>query len=89
MYASAKLNAKFIGYDIANVLKILTNDMGVGFENIHLIGHGLGAHIVGYTGKKLSGKISRITGRYTYTVINSLCKFTQNVWQHALITPCV
>jgi len=64
MYASAKINVKYIGYDIAKVLNILSNDMSVGSENIHLIGHGLGAHIVGYTGKKLSGKISRITGRY-------------------------
>ncbi|KAL5241647.1 hypothetical protein ACI65C_009057 [Semiaphis heraclei] len=62
MYESAKLNAKYIGNDIANVLEILTNKMSVGFENIHLIGHGLGAHIVGYTGKQLSGKMSRITG---------------------------
>ncbi|XP_015373142.1 PREDICTED: pancreatic lipase-related protein 2-like isoform X2 [Diuraphis noxia] len=61
LYESAKINSKYIGYDIANVLKILTNNMSVGSENIHLIGHGLGAHIVGYTGKKLSGKISRIT----------------------------
>lgn len=66
MYESAKLNAKYIGNDIANVLEILTNKMSVGFENIHLIGHGLGAHIVGYTGKQLSGKMSRITGRYIY-----------------------
>ncbi|XP_001949067.2 pancreatic lipase-related protein 2 isoform X1 [Acyrthosiphon pisum] len=62
MYSSAKINVKYIGYDIAKVLNILSNDMSVGSENIHLIGHGLGAHIVGYTGKKLSGKISRITG---------------------------
>ncbi|CAI6364846.1 unnamed protein product [Macrosiphum euphorbiae] len=62
MYASAKINAKYIGYDIAKVLNILSKDTSVGSENIHLIGHGLGAHIVGYTGKKLSGKISRITG---------------------------
>ncbi|XP_060837208.1 pancreatic lipase-related protein 2-like [Rhopalosiphum padi] len=61
-YASAKIDVKYIGYDIAKVLKILTNNMKVGSENIHLIGHGLGAHIVGYTGKKLNGQIPRITG---------------------------
>ncbi|XP_025197451.1 pancreatic lipase-related protein 2-like [Melanaphis sacchari] len=62
MYTSAKINAKHIGYDIAKVLNILTNNMSVGSDNIHLIGHGMGAHIVGYTGKKLNGQIPRITG---------------------------
>lgn len=62
MYASAKINAKYIGDDIANVLKMLTDNMSVGSENIHLIGHGLGAHIVGHTGNELNGEISRITG---------------------------
>lgn len=61
-YASAKINVKYIGYDIAKVLNILTNNMKLGSENIHLIGHGMGAHIVGYTGKKLNGQIPRITG---------------------------
>jgi len=64
MYSSAKINVKYIGYDIAKVVNILTNNMNVGSKNIHLIGHGLGAHIVGYTGKKLSGQIPRITGTY-------------------------
>jgi len=64
-YASAKINVKYIGYNIAKVLKILTNNMKVGSENIHLIGHSMGAHIVGYTGKKLNGQISRITSIYS------------------------
>jgi len=64
-YASAKINVKYIGYDIAKVLTILTNNMKVGSENIHLIGHGMGAHVVGYTGKKLNGQIPRITGIYS------------------------
>lgn len=62
MYASAKINAEYIGYDIAKVLNILMKNMGKGSEKIHLIGHGLGAHIVGFTGKKLNGQIPRITG---------------------------
>ncbi|CAH1714697.1 unnamed protein product [Aphis gossypii] len=60
-YASVKINVKYIGYNIVKVLKIFTNNMKVGSENIHLIGHGMGAHIVGYTGKKLNGQIPRIT----------------------------
>ena len=73
MYVSAKINVKYIGYDIAKVLKILTNNMKVGSENIHLIGHGMGAHIVGYTGKKLNGQIPRITGTYMSSVFFKKC----------------
>lgn len=61
-YKVAKHNAKYIGYDIAEVLKILTKNMTKGVENIHLIGHSMGAHIVGFTGKSLTGQIPRITG---------------------------
>lgn len=63
-YPSAKINVKRIGGDIARVLTTITTDTNVGLKNVHLVGHGLGAHIVGHTGKELSGKIPRITGKY-------------------------
>lgn len=61
-YAVAKIRAKYIGYDIAKVLRKITYDMTQGVENIHLIGHSMGAHIVGFTGKNLTNQIPRITG---------------------------
>ena len=32
------------------------------YDDIHLIGHSLGAHCVGYVGQNLTGLIGRITG---------------------------
>lgn len=32
------------------------------FDNIHILGHSLGAHIAGFVGSNLDGKIARITG---------------------------
>lgn len=68
-YGVAKYKAKHIGHDIAKILKMMTRNMTVGVEGIHLVGHGLGAHIVGFTGKKLFGKIPRITGNCIYFVL--------------------
>lgn len=62
-YDDAKRNAKSIGIELANVLRKITNNMKEGVENIHLIGHSLGAHIVGFTGKTLVDQIPRITGK--------------------------
>ena len=35
---------------------------GLRYDDVHLIGHSLGAHCVGYVGKNLTGQIGRITG---------------------------
>lgn len=68
-YKVAKHNAKYIGYDIAQVLKKITKNTTEGFENIHLIGHSMGAHIVGFTGKMLTGQIPRITGNFFLNLV--------------------
>lgn len=61
-YVTAKLRAKYIAKDIAEVLQKITRDMTEGVEKLHLIGHSMGAHIVGLTGKILTNQIPRITG---------------------------
>jgi len=63
-YGVAKIRAKHIGHDIAKVLTRITNNLTEGVENIHVIGHSMGAHIAGFVGKNLVDKIPRITGKY-------------------------
>lgn len=58
------MRTKYIGKDIAEVLKRITNNMTEGVEYLHLIGHSLGAHIVGIVGNILTNQIPRITGNY-------------------------
>lgn len=55
-----------VGRHIAEFVDYLV-DNGARLEDIHLIGHSLGAHVVGVAGSLVeSGKISRITGTYLY-----------------------
>lgn len=67
-YAGAKLRAKHIAKDIANVLKKVTYNMTVGVQDLHLVGHSMGAHITGFVGKILiDPMVPRITGKSTAT----------------------
>ncbi|XP_060837207.1 lipase member H-A-like [Rhopalosiphum padi] len=61
-YSVARARAKHIAHDIAKVLTRVTNNLTEGVENMHLIGHSMGAHIVGFVGKNLVDTIPRITG---------------------------
>lgn len=52
-----------VGYVISEFLDRLVELTGINPSNIHLIGHSLGAHVVGSCGYHFkSGKIGRITG---------------------------
>lgn len=55
---------------LAKFLTFLRNN-GTPLESIHIIGHSWGAHVAGAAGKKLGGKIGRITGSYN-KIINTL-----------------
>ncbi|CAI6367379.1 unnamed protein product [Macrosiphum euphorbiae] len=61
-YSVARSRAKHIAHDIAKILTRITYDLTEGVETLHLIGHSMGAHIVGFVGKELTNKIPRITG---------------------------
>ncbi|CAK1549406.1 unnamed protein product [Leptosia nina] len=61
---SGVLNAKTIGKELGDNLLVLS-DNGVNLGDVHLIAHSLGAHLMGYAGKRVNQKkksIGRITG---------------------------
>ncbi|XP_030753741.1 pancreatic lipase-related protein 2-like [Sitophilus oryzae] len=61
-YVSAIRGARTAGDDLGEFIKWLVLN-GVSLDDIHLIGHSLGAHVVGVGGSKVKdGKVGRITG---------------------------
>lgn len=47
---------------MAEFLEFLGSETQVSFDDVHILGHSLGAHIAGYVGKYMSKKLGRITG---------------------------
>lgn len=50
-----------VGLEIAFLIKRLQQDHDLRPEEVHLIGHSLGAHTAGYAAERIPG-IGRITG---------------------------
>ena len=47
-------NTKIVGQMIGCVINRLSANLGVDPQNVHLIGHSLGAHVVGFAGKNVT-----------------------------------
>lgn len=74
-YLTVASQTKYVGQIVAEFINDLV-DKGVNVNKIHLIGHSLGAHVSGYAGRFLNGKIRRITGldaaRPSFEILNIL-----------------
>ncbi|XP_067677583.1 pancreatic lipase-related protein 2-like [Haliotis asinina] len=60
-YAHAVANTRLVGAQLKALIDLLIG-AGLRLDDVHLIGHSLGAHVSGYTGRRLGGKIARISG---------------------------
>ncbi|XP_045424789.1 pancreatic lipase-related protein 2-like [Lemur catta] len=61
-YSQAVQNVRVVGAEIAYFTQILSTELGYSPEDVHLIGHSLGAHVAGEAGRRLEGHVGRITG---------------------------
>lgn len=61
-YVRAVANTRIVGAMMGVLIKNLCKSFNITEDLFHLTGHSLGAHIVGYAGKFLDGKIGHITG---------------------------
>ncbi|KAK7070911.1 hypothetical protein SK128_026955, partial [Halocaridina rubra] len=61
-YYVIQARVKDVGEDISKLLRYLEQMVGLTPDLIHLVGHSLGAHVVGFVGKHFNGTIPRITG---------------------------
>ncbi|KAK6636515.1 hypothetical protein RUM43_010177 [Polyplax serrata] len=51
-----------VGKYLGNLIDELVTQKNANYDNIHLVGHSLGAHVSGFAGSSTQGKIGRITG---------------------------
>lgn len=82
LYTQATANTRLVGLELAYLIKKLRDDHGLRPEDVHLIGHSLGAHLSAYAAERVP-KIGRITaldpaepyfqGRQHFDLINAIC----------------
>lgn len=58
-YAQAVANSQLVGRQLGYFISDLVSERGVRTQDVHIIGHGLGAHVAGYAGQII--KPGRIT----------------------------
>ncbi|KAK0069901.1 pancreatic triacylglycerol lipase-like isoform X1 [Biomphalaria pfeifferi] len=65
-YYQAAANTRMVGSMVARLIQDLHSFGQAGIGNFHLVGHSLGAHLLGYAGKEVfrltNQKVGRITG---------------------------
>lgn len=64
-YATSATFTKILGKQLAEFIAFLKTRFAINEDKVHLIGHSLGAHAAGFTGKqvqKKNFKIGKITG---------------------------
>ncbi|CAC5375490.1 PNLIPRP1 [Mytilus coruscus] len=59
-YNQAVANTRVVGAVTANLVKLLHSSGGISYNDVHIVGHSLGAHVAGYVGQRVP--IGRITG---------------------------
>lgn len=61
-YTQAVANTRVVGAEVAKMVEFLISRSNGDISRFHFIGHSLGAHVSGYAGEALNGRVGRITG---------------------------
>ncbi|XP_071784162.1 pancreatic lipase-related protein 2-like [Asterias amurensis] len=61
-YERSVMDIVLVAKELALLLEELHEHRGLQYEDVHMLGHSLGAHLAGYTGMFLNGQIGRISG---------------------------
>ncbi|XP_065364536.1 phospholipase A1 VesT1.02-like [Calliphora vicina] len=62
-YATSVLAVPTVGKKVANMIDYLVKNHGMSLDTLYVIGHSLGAHVAGYSGKNVkTGQIHTIVG---------------------------
>ena len=64
-FSRACSNTRIVGRQVANFISLLVQARLVAPEDVHLVGHSLGAHVIGYTGKWFNQMYDQRLGRIT------------------------
>ena len=64
IYRQPCQNTRVVAKQLQLLLDQLHYEIGMKYEDVHLIGHSLGAHVAGLAGQFLSVKIGRISGKH-------------------------
>ena len=65
-YLSVASQVPNVGQHLGQFINWLFNTAGGNFNQLHLIGFSLGAHVVGNAGRTIGGRAARITGKIVY-----------------------
>lgn len=63
-YSLAVSAVSSVGAYVGDLISTLVAANRVELDRLHLIGFDLGAHVVGFAGRRLQGEVARITGKY-------------------------
>lgn len=63
LYPAVALETKNVGTSVGNFIDALAEKYGIKGNDVHLIGHSLGAHVMGNAASTSKLNISRITGK--------------------------
>ncbi|XP_058907709.1 pancreatic triacylglycerol lipase isoform X2 [Kogia breviceps] len=61
-YTQASQNIRIVGAEVAYFIDVLKSSFEYSPSKVHVIGHSLGAHAAGESGRRTNGTIGRITG---------------------------